>query len=68
MLITTGKDDDMECADAVVLYAYGSKGMVGPIPIGNGDDFVFQPGNTNEFKVMFMLTWVILLILLSFTK
>lgn len=51
LLLTTGQQADMGCMDTVILYAYGSHGRVGPVVIGNGEDGVFAPGNTDEFKV-----------------
>ena len=51
LLLTTGKQTDMGCMDTVILYAYGSRGSIGPVLIGNGEDGVFEPGSTDEFKV-----------------
>jgi hypothetical protein len=52
LLVTTGKETDMTCQDTVLLYAYGTKGHVGPILMGKGEDGVFRAGMTDELKVM----------------
>ena len=48
--VTTGSDSG-EMLDTVVFYVYGDAGKVGPIQLGSGQDGLFQPGVTDEFKV-----------------
>ena len=57
--VTTGAGKDarekkrMGTKNDVVLYIYGSKGKTDPIPLGDDQQkSYFQPGNTDEFKVI----------------
>ena len=51
VLVTTSSEEEAGTSGQVTLTVVGAKGETGPLPLGDPEKGLFQPGQTDEFDV-----------------